>query len=70
MGDGHRFPLRCPVGYRRRSIGHAGRRSDMAKWTSSLKKPWRVRGWGLVFLAGRHHAFFEEDYAQLCALLS
>ena len=25
---------------------------------------------GLVFLAGRHHAFFEEDYAQLCALLS
>ena len=24
----------------------------MAKWTSSLKKPWRVRGWGLVFLAG------------------
>jgi hypothetical protein len=25
---------------------------------------------GLVFLAGRHHAFFEEDYAQLCSLLS
>ena len=24
---------------------------------------------GLVFLAGRHHAFFEEDYAPLCALL-
>jgi hypothetical protein len=24
---------------------------------------------GLVFLAGRHHAFFEEDYAQLCSVL-
>ena len=24
----------------------------MAKWTSSLKKPWRVRGWGWVFLTG------------------
>ena len=24
---------------------------------------------GLVFLAGHHHAFFEEDYAQLCSLL-
>lgn len=24
----------------------------MAKWTSSLRRPWRVRGWGLVFLAG------------------
>jgi hypothetical protein len=24
---------------------------------------------GLVFLAGHHHAFFEEYYAQLCALL-
>jgi hypothetical protein len=23
-----------------------------AKWTSSLKKPWQLRGWGLVFLAG------------------
>jgi hypothetical protein len=25
---------------------------------------------GLVFLAGSHHAFFEEDYAPLCALLA
>jgi hypothetical protein len=25
---------------------------------------------GLVFLAGRHHAFLEEDYAALCSLLS
>ena len=25
---------------------------------------------GLVFLAGRHHAFLEEDYAPLCSLLS
>ena len=25
---------------------------------------------GLVFLAGSHHAFFEEDYAPLCELLS
>jgi hypothetical protein len=24
----------------------------MAKWTSSLKKPWKLRGWGLVFLTG------------------
>ncbi len=24
---------------------------------------------GLVFLAGSHHAFFEEDYARLCELL-
>ena len=24
---------------------------------------------GLVFLAGSHHAFFEEDYAPLCELL-
>lgn len=24
---------------------------------------------GLVFLAGRHHAFFEEDYSRLCELL-
>jgi hypothetical protein len=25
---------------------------------------------GLVFLAGRHHAFIEEDYAPLCELLA
>ena len=25
---------------------------------------------GLVFLAGRHHAFFEEDYSRLCELLA
>ena len=25
---------------------------------------------GLVFLAGRHHAFLEEDYVPLCSLLS
>jgi hypothetical protein len=25
---------------------------------------------GLVFLAGSHHAFFEEDYSRLCELLS
>lgn len=24
---------------------------------------------GLTFLAGRHHAFFEEDYTRLCDLL-
>ena len=24
---------------------------------------------GLVFLAGSHHAFFEEDYSRLCELL-
>jgi hypothetical protein len=23
-----------------------------AKWTTSLKKPWRLRGWGLVILSG------------------
>jgi hypothetical protein len=22
------------------------------KWTSSLKKPWRLRGWGLVIVSG------------------
>ena len=25
---------------------------------------------GLVFLAGSHHAFFEEDYSRLCELLA
>lgn len=25
---------------------------------------------GLIFLAGRHHAFFEEDYSKLCDLLA
>jgi len=25
---------------------------------------------GLVFLAGSHHAFFEEDYDRLCELLA
>jgi hypothetical protein len=25
---------------------------------------------GLVFLAGTHHAFFEEDYTRLCELLA
>ena len=25
---------------------------------------------GLVFLAGRHHAFFEGDYSRLCELLA
>ena len=25
---------------------------------------------GLIFLAGSHHAFIEEDYAPLCALLA
>ena len=24
----------------------------MAKWTAPLKKPWQLRGWGLVFIAG------------------
>jgi hypothetical protein len=23
-----------------------------AKWTASLKKPWQIRGWGLVFISG------------------
>ncbi len=23
-----------------------------AKWTTSLKRPWQIRGWGLVFLSG------------------
>ncbi len=27
-------------------------------------------GEGVVFLAGRHHAFFEEDYGALCDALS
>ena len=36
---------------------------DVGKYIIDFEK-------GLVFVAGSHHAFFEEDYAPLCELLA
>ena len=36
---------------------------DVGKYIIDFEK-------GLVFVAGSHHAFFEEDYARLCELLA